>query len=84
MQCLEVGHTALSQSIRNDCYQAGLIVEACGQTNIIVKLMPPPTIEDQTLANGLEILEQTVGFAFDTKGTPEIFINDLISKDKTI
>jgi diaminobutyrate-2-oxoglutarate transaminase len=41
-------------------FRSGLIVEACGEQDRTVKLLPPLVIEDEELRKGLEILAQAV------------------------
>lgn len=59
MQGIEVGDAAWSDAIRKTCFDQGLIVEACGPTDSVVKLMPPLTIDDDHLMHGLDILSQS-------------------------
>ncbi len=40
------------------CLEQGLLVETCGPSSEVLKLMPPLTIDSKTLAQGLEKLQQ--------------------------
>lgn len=40
------------------CLEQGLLVETCGPSGEVLKLMPPLTIDSRTLAQGLEKLQQ--------------------------
>jgi diaminobutyrate-2-oxoglutarate transaminase len=57
---LEVGDTAAAEAIRTRCFEAGLILELCGPRDTVVKLLPPLTIDDATLARGCAILDAAV------------------------
>ncbi len=55
---LDVGNGARAAAIVKKCYEAGLIIGACGTGGRVVKLIPPLTIEQQDLQSGLDILTQ--------------------------
>ncbi len=59
-QGLEVDDEDLSRDIRTRCFQAGLIIEASGPKNTVLKIMPPLTIEPQILNDGLDILADSI------------------------
>ncbi len=50
----------LALEISHDCYEHGLIVEVCGRRDGVVKLIPPLTIEKDTLIEGLDILQASL------------------------
>jgi diaminobutyrate-2-oxoglutarate transaminase len=60
MQGLEVADEALSTSIRRLCFANGLILEACGPRDTVIKLLPPLTISEDDLLAGLQILQNAV------------------------
>ena len=43
-----------------ETYARSLLVETCGPEDQVVKLLPPLTIEEETLASGLDRLGQAV------------------------
>lgn len=55
---LDVGNGARAAAIVKKCYEAGLIIGACGTGGRVVKLIPPLTIEQPDLQAGLDILTQ--------------------------
>lgn len=57
---LDMGSGARSSAVVQAAFQAGLIVAACGTGGRVVKLIPPLTIEDDTLDAGLALLETAV------------------------
>jgi diaminobutyrate-2-oxoglutarate transaminase len=57
---LEVADPEMAQAIRRVAFERGLIVELCGARDHVVKLLPPLTIEESVLADGLAILASTV------------------------
>jgi diaminobutyrate-2-oxoglutarate transaminase len=60
MQALDVGHGDHAKAIVAACFQKGLLVSACGTGGRVVKLIPPLTIEDDTLDEGLKIFTEVV------------------------
>jgi diaminobutyrate-2-oxoglutarate transaminase len=52
------GDTA--KKVMNACFERGLIAERVGRDNAVLKIMPPLTIADQTLTEGLTILRDAV------------------------
>jgi diaminobutyrate-2-oxoglutarate transaminase len=50
----------LAQEVCDEAFRRGLVMETSGSDNEVVKLMPPLTITDQDLAEGLEVLGAAV------------------------
>jgi diaminobutyrate-2-oxoglutarate transaminase len=49
--------------VSSSAFERGLIVELCGPAESVVKLMPPLTIDDDTLLEGLSKLSAAIGDA---------------------
>jgi diaminobutyrate-2-oxoglutarate transaminase len=45
-----------AKAIVDNCFKAGLIIASCGTGGRVVKLIPPLTIPEDDLAEGLKIL----------------------------
>ncbi|HEX3760621.1 MAG TPA: diaminobutyrate--2-oxoglutarate transaminase [Kofleriaceae bacterium] len=60
---LELSDPALAQQIKAEAFRRRLVLETCGPTDSVVKLMPPLTIEAEVLDEGLDILAKTIGHA---------------------
>jgi diaminobutyrate-2-oxoglutarate transaminase len=60
MQGIDVKSAETSAAIRNLCFKNGLILEACGPFDEVVKLTPPLVISSADLDNGLHILTEAV------------------------
>ena len=60
IQGLVCAQPALAGRIAAEAYARGLLVETCGREDEVVKLLPPLTIEEETLASGLDRLGQAV------------------------
>ncbi len=60
IDCNKLCPTTLSKQIVHDCFTNGLILERAGRNNDTVKIMPPLTIDDETLEKGLTILVNVV------------------------
>ena len=53
---LDVGNGERAKAIVNACFEAGLLIASCGTGGRVVKLIPPLTIPDDDLKQGLDIL----------------------------
>ncbi|MER8798838.1 diaminobutyrate--2-oxoglutarate transaminase [Mesorhizobium sp. M0984] len=50
----------LAEKIVRKAFEDGLVVERCGAEDQVIKLLPPLTIDSQTLQRGLDILDKSV------------------------
>ena len=50
----------LAESIRNKCFENGLIIETCGSDDQVVKFLPALTITENELSQGLNLFEESV------------------------
>lgn len=57
---LDAGRGDVAGKITKVCFENGLIIAPCGRDGRVLKLVPPLTIEDDILAEGLDILESAV------------------------
>ena len=53
IQGLVCAEPSLAGRIAAEAYARGLLVETCGPDDEVVKLLPPLTIEEETLSEGL-------------------------------
>lgn len=60
MQALDVGDGALAKTIARDCFEHGMLFGPCGVGGAVIKLIPPLTIPDDDLNEGLSILRQAI------------------------
>jgi diaminobutyrate-2-oxoglutarate transaminase len=60
MLALDCAKGILAEKIVRRAFDHGLIVERCGAEDQVVKLLPPLTIDAETLQRGLGILERSV------------------------
>lgn len=56
MQGLDLGDGALAREVLGRCFRDGLLIGACGSGGATLKLIPPLTIPDEDLDEGLDIL----------------------------
>ena len=56
---LDVGNGDNAKAIVNQCFEKGLLIASCGTGGRVVKLIPPLTIPDSDLQEGLDILVAT-------------------------
>jgi diaminobutyrate-2-oxoglutarate transaminase len=63
MQGLAFKDPALASRVTALAFQNGLIIETSGGRDEVVKLLPPLTIEDDQLQEGLDILERALAEA---------------------
>ncbi|MFD0987904.1 aspartate aminotransferase family protein [Methyloligella solikamskensis] len=59
MQGLDTKDGAVAKEIIGRCFKAGLLVGGCGPAGRVIKLIPPLTIPDADLEEGLDILEKS-------------------------
>ncbi|MGV0627521.1 4-aminobutyrate--2-oxoglutarate transaminase [Mycolicibacter minnesotensis] len=52
---------ALTKALAAACHRAGVIVLTCGTFGNVVRLLPPLTISDELLTEGLEVLADELG-----------------------
>ena len=50
----------LASSIRDKCFENGLLIECCGSDDQVAKFLPPLTITEGELTEGLDIFEESV------------------------
>lgn len=71
MQGLDVGDEDRSAAIRRSCADDGLLIEAAGPRDEVLKVLAPLTTDDATLDRGLEILARAVArHAATVRATP--------------
>ncbi|GAA4390710.1 aspartate aminotransferase family protein [Tsukamurella soli] len=63
MQALDVGDGALAKRVQSLAFEKGLLIGPCGTDGRVLKLIPPLTIPDDDLNEGLEILGAAVAEA---------------------
>ena len=56
IQGLDMGDGEVAKSIAVACFESGLLIGPCGTGGRVLKLIPPLTIEDADLDEGLDIL----------------------------
>lgn len=60
MQAIDLADGALAKMVSARCFDNGLLIGACGSGGKVLKLIPPLTIPDEDLAEGLQLLSQSV------------------------
>ncbi len=60
MQALDIGDGALAKKIARDCFDHGMLFGPCGVGGTVLKLIPPLTIPDSDLLEGLNIFGQAI------------------------
>ena len=60
MQGVDVVDGALAKAAQDASFQNGLLIGPCGTGGRVIKLIPPLTIPDDDLAEGLDILEKAI------------------------
>lgn len=57
---VEFPSTELAVSVQQHSFRNGLIVETCGASGRVIKILPPLTIETSALVEGLNIIESAI------------------------
>ncbi len=60
MQAIDVVDGGFTRQAQAEAFANGLLVGSCGSNGRVLKLMPPLTIPDDDLAEGLDILEKSI------------------------
>lgn len=60
IQAFDVGDGDLAKAITKTCFENGLLVCPCGTGGQVLKLLPPLTIPDEDLHEGLDILHAAI------------------------
>lgn len=60
MQALDVGEGSVAKAVTKACFENGLLLFPCGAGGRVLKLIPPLTIPDEDLAQGLDIFEAAI------------------------
>lgn len=67
MQALDVVDGNRAKAIARQCFDTGLLVGPCGVGGRVVKLIPPLTIPDDDLEQGLQRLEAAIHHVMETE-----------------
>ncbi|MBP1888257.1 diaminobutyrate--2-oxoglutarate transaminase [Sinorhizobium mexicanum] len=57
---LDCGTGGMAENIVHKAFEDGLVIERCGAEGQVIKLLPPLTVDEQTLQRGLDILDKAV------------------------
>lgn len=60
MQALDIHDGALAKAIARDCFDHGMLFGPCGVGGAVLKLIPPLTIPDADLLEGLDIFSNAI------------------------
>jgi diaminobutyrate-2-oxoglutarate transaminase len=58
MRGVKWAQEGLAENISKACYDRGLLVETCGPSDEVVKLLPPLTVDDASLSKAVDILTE--------------------------
>ena len=50
----------MSGAVARECFRRGLVIERSGRNDCVLKLMPALTITEEELAEGLEIIRESM------------------------
>ncbi len=65
MQALDVGDGALAKLVAKECFERGMLIGPCGSGGRVLKMIPPLTIPDSDLAEGLDIFATALAAALE-------------------
>ena len=65
MQAIDLGDGALAKDVARRCFEAGLLIGACGIGGRVLKLIPPLTIPNADLHEGLATLSKAISAALE-------------------
>lgn len=67
LQGIDFGDGSLSKSVAAECFSSGLLVGPCGSGGRVIKLIPPLTIPESDLDEGLQIFTAAVKAVLEGK-----------------
>jgi diaminobutyrate-2-oxoglutarate transaminase len=67
MRGIEMSDPALAQQVKTEAFRRRVIVETCGPTDSVVKLMPALTIDTGVLNEGLDVVAKAFGQALSAR-----------------
>lgn len=65
MQALDLGDGALAKKVAANCFERGLLLGACGTGGKVIKMIPPLTIPDADLSEGLALFTDALQSALE-------------------
>ena len=63
MQALDTGDGAFAKQVQQECFERGLLIGPRGSGGRVIKLIPPLTIPEDELSEGLDLLDQAIDAA---------------------
>lgn len=80
---LDVRQGVTARRIIDECFSRGLLIEASGAHDQVLKLMPALTIPEELLLDGLSILERAVANTFENNAAPAVVVPPLVAQQST-
>ncbi|MFY0663094.1 MAG: aspartate aminotransferase family protein [Natronospirillum sp.] len=65
MQALDLGDGVLAKKVAANCFERGLLLGACGTGGKVIKMIPPLTIPDADLTEGLSLFTDALHSALE-------------------
>ncbi|WP_114854747.1 aspartate aminotransferase family protein [Brachybacterium sp. YJGR34] len=65
MQALDTGDGAFAARVQRTAFESGLLIGPCGSGGRVLKLIPPLTISEADLAEGLDLLDGALAAALE-------------------
>ncbi|MFD2672427.1 diaminobutyrate--2-oxoglutarate transaminase [Marinicrinis sediminis] len=62
----------LTASIAAACFEQGLVIERAGRNGSVLKIMPPLTIEKESLKQGLTMIESAITLVMNERSLPHL------------
>lgn len=59
---IDIGARGFSKLVSKECFNRNLLIELSGARNSVLKLLPPLVIEEDLLARGLDIIEESIEY----------------------
>ena len=66
MQAIDLGDGGIVKRVAGHCFELGLLVGPCGTGGRVIKVIPPLTIPDDDLAEGLALLQRAIELAMES------------------
>jgi diaminobutyrate-2-oxoglutarate transaminase len=60
MQGLDVVDGSFAKGVQSACFESGLLIGPCGSGGRVLKLIPPLTIPEADLSEGMDLFEAAI------------------------
>jgi diaminobutyrate-2-oxoglutarate transaminase len=57
---LDIANPGISGAVAREAFRQGLVIEQCGEDGRVLKFLPPLTIDDEVIEEGLDVVDRSI------------------------